>query len=224
MWQTLRAIKKTVWGVPGRFRRLRLKNREFTMVSSNCWGAEVYRYFTLPYTTPFVGMFFYPDDFIELLRDLRGNLAKPLSFARASRHPEAERFRAETHRAYPIGLIGERIEIHFQHYASDEEAREKWTRRLARAKLDDSHLFIQFNERDGCTPEQLAEFDALPYSHKVCFTARAYPRLSSMVQLPEYAGENQVGDGVEAFVHGLRHFDLVKWLDGDQEVYRHGKV
>ncbi len=214
MKKFLKGIKAAIWGIPGRIRRLRLKNRDFTVISNNCWGAEVYQRYSLPYTTPFVGLFIYPEDFLELLQDLRGNLAKPLTFLKESRHPQATEFRRSEGLTYPIGLIGERIEVHFQHYASEQEAREKWTRRLERANLDKDHVFLQFNERDGCTLEQLTEFDVLPYRHKVCFTAHAYPHLRSMVQLPAYADKDQVGDGVQTFNHCLPHFDLLKWLNG----------
>jgi len=51
--------------------RSQLKNRNFTIVSNNCWGGEVYRGFGLPYQTPFVGLFLFPACYIKLLKNLK---------------------------------------------------------------------------------------------------------------------------------------------------------
>lgn len=67
------------------------------------------------------------------------------------------------------------------HYATPEEAREKWTRRCARMNWD--NLLVKFCDQNGATEEQIRTFDQLPYPHKVCFTARAYPGAGSVVPL-----------------------------------------
>ena len=50
--------------------------------------------------------------------------------------------------SYPLALLDD-IEIHFLHYQSESEAREKWQRRLARIHWD--NLYFKFNDNDQCS-------------------------------------------------------------------------
>lgn len=43
----------------GKFRRKKLKDPNVTIISNNCWGGHVYRYFGLPYMSPTIGLYFY---------------------------------------------------------------------------------------------------------------------------------------------------------------------
>ena len=92
-------------------------------------------------------------------------------FVETSRHEIANRFRQGLSYTYPIGSIGNGIEVHFLHYKSAEEAKAKWERRAARVGGDVARLFVKFDDRDGTTPDHLQAFDSLPLEHKVCFHA-----------------------------------------------------
>ncbi|NVO85925.1 DUF1919 domain-containing protein [Hymenobacter terrestris] len=48
----------------------RLINRNFTLFSNDCWGAEVYKYFNLPYNTPFVGLMVMAPCYVQFLQTL----------------------------------------------------------------------------------------------------------------------------------------------------------
>ena len=191
--------------------RSRLHNPAFTIIASNCWGTAVYQDLGLAYTTPFVGLMIYAPDYLRLLSNLRGYMAAPLEFINHSKYDGMSRARAAG-RAYPIGLLGGEVEIHFQHYASTNEAMEKWDRRLARVHWD--NLFYSFTDKDLCTKEMLSTFDQLPYSHKVCFTARNYPDLTSTIWIHECADELYVTDIYTHRELVWRHFDVVDWLNG----------
>jgi uncharacterized protein (DUF1919 family) len=132
---------------------------DLAIISNNCWGADYYRERGLPYNTPTVGLWFYPDDYLALLSDLRRTLARPLTFRSGSSHGP---------RPYPVGLLGD-IEIQFMHYASEDEARAKWERRVARLPANDEDLLIKICDRDGFTAAHLAQFDALPFAQKIGF-------------------------------------------------------
>ena len=113
--------------------------------------------------------------------------------------------------SYPIGVLGDDIEIHFLHYHSEQEAREKWERRVERINWD--RLFISFSERDLCTPQHIAQFDALEFPRKVCFTANEYPDLSSTVWLKNYKGQGEVGDLYRDYKVVMKQFDIARWLN-----------
>lgn len=57
-----------------------LKNRDFTIISNNCWGGHVYRYFNLPYQSPTVGLFIVSKDYIKLLKNFVFYMETPITF------------------------------------------------------------------------------------------------------------------------------------------------
>lgn len=167
--------------LPARQRRKRLKDTRFTILSNNCWGGMIYESYDLPKQTPTVGCFIMPDDYIRFLTRLDDYLRAPLTFI----SPEESRWKKEVcgdkrYGHYPIGNIEitgaggrENIELFFMHFQSSEEAKEKWERRLER--IDREHLLVKFNDQNGCTQKHIEAFEALPFRHKVCFTATPYP-------------------------------------------------
>jgi len=163
--------------------RRTLRNTEVSIVSDNCWGGFMSQYCRLPYRSPFVGLFVPAPDYLRMLRALRAYVEGDFRFV--TRHDSIYRDRLTHVRGeYPVGILspagggGEPVEIHFLHYASPEEAVAKWRKRAAR--LDYDNLLIKLADRDLCTPELIAEFDALDYPSKVCFTSRPVPGTSTV--------------------------------------------
>lgn len=188
--------------------RRRLRNNGVCIIANNCWGGFMYRYFRIPFSSPFIGLFVMAPDYIRILES-PGLLELPLCFIEpsSSRYPDTVRAQ---NRAYPIAVLGDTdIEIHFLHYGDEDEAREKWNRRLGR--IDWDNAIVAFHDGDGFTPELLARFDRLPYRCKVCFTSRPYPGYSSAVYLPEFAGCDRVG---RTWKLSDLHFDLVAAANG----------
>lgn len=169
-------------------RRLALRTRDFTVISNNCFGGFVYQRYGLPYKTPTAGLFFMPDDYLRLLSDPKRYFSAPLCFIDPSIAPHAAYLRAQDAKygTYPVARLGD-VTVYFMHYATEKEAREKWERRAKRICWD--RVLYKFCDQNGATPAQIAAFDALPYAHKVCFCARAYPELASVVVLTRDAGE-----------------------------------
>jgi len=145
----------------------RVTNREFTIISNDCWGAQVYQELDLPYRTPFMGTFLMAPCYLKLLQDLPGYLRSPLHFTPQSRYEFTDcdylLKRNERH-AYPIGLLKDDVEVHFVHYANEQEAREKWNRRLQRTLWDQGQLLIKFsNDRILCREEALSNSMPCPF-------------------------------------------------------------
>jgi uncharacterized protein (DUF1919 family) len=180
---------------------------DFTIVSSNCLGGRIYQRIERPYNTPFVGVFLHAPCYLRLVENLEASLAEPLCFMGESRYESANETCRET--PYPIAQLGD-AEIHFLHYADEEECRSKWTARLARMDFD--RVFLTFTDRDHCTREHLEAFDQLPYANKLCFTAADLPEFDSCVQIPEFANERCVGDLYEHFDLCEKNFDIAGWL------------
>ena len=72
---------------------------------------------------------------------------------------------------YPIGLINNKIEIHFLHYKTEKEAKSKWNRRVKR--INWNNLYIKMDDRDGCTLDIIKRFDQLPFKNKIFFQPKS---------------------------------------------------
>ena len=167
-------------------RRRRIRNRNVSIISNNCWGGFMMKECALPFRTPFVGLFMFDEDYIEMLEHPEV-LQTPLRFIKRSE----SRHKITDPKEYPIAVIGDGLEIHFLHYKSESEAREKWSKRVGR--IDFNNLIVKFGDEDGERPDLLKRFDALPYKCKVAFTGRDYPELHSAVTVPYYLAEGHVG-------------------------------
>lgn len=191
------------------FQKRLLKNDKFTIISNDCWGAEVYRNFNLAYRTPFVGLFLMAPCYIKMLKNLRYYMDKAeLTFVTESKYAERNEDRKAHNKFYPIGLLDNDIEIHFLHYKSDEEARETWTKRKERINWDD--LLIKFDSgKDACTYELMHEFEKLPYRRKLCVGKQEFTGIYSNV-----AFDNWVVDGAKMYRISLEKANIISWLNG----------
>jgi uncharacterized protein (DUF1919 family) len=191
--------------------RKKLARLDFTIVSSNCLGGKIYQLLEIPYNTPFVGLYFFAPCYIQLLQDFSGSLKKEIRFSRKSKYLIANANRILNEKFYPIGLLDD-IEIHFQHYMTEGQCVEKWTERTKKMNWD--NLFFLFTDRDLCTEELIKTFDNLPFTKKVCFTAKDYTHYKSCVHIKEYQEKSYVGDLYNNFSVLGKYFDFASWLSG----------
>lgn len=199
-------VEKTNPYLGGLRRRMGGVNFDFTIISNNCWAGGVYRWFKLPYMTPTAGLYFYAEDYIEFLRNLKENCSKEVVEINLEDSRHRDSLIAKGQQNVPIGKIGN-IEIIFLHYPTFAEAKEKWERRCRRICWD--RLIIKNAEMNGCTPEIIKEFDALPFEKKFIFTTRDYG-IKSQVIFKEYEGSEQVKDDTTLFNKYINLTNLIK--------------
>lgn len=183
----------------------RLQNTSFSLIASNCNGALICHDLGVEFNSPFVNLWIPPDDFVRYLGDIEYYNSCELSFKK------------ESGIDYPVGILGD-IVIYFQHYNTEEEAKQKWEERLKRMNLD--NLFVLFTDRDGCTHQNLKDFDALPYKNKVVFTHKEYDDIKSAFYIKGFESEASVGrcfEFLNAFTGKKRYddFDYVAWFNGE---------
>jgi len=90
---------------------------------------------------------------------------------------------------YPVGRLND-ITVYGEHYSSFDELRNKWNERKKR--INWGNIFVFMIERDGCTYQDLRDFDKLPYKNKVVFTKKRYENIKSSIVLPDsYDEENE---------------------------------
>ena len=164
-----------------------------SIISSNCFAGRIMQDLGMQYNTPTLGLYFFADDYIEFLRNLKYYLTEAkLEFLDQSRYPLANERRKKWSHWYPIGLLGGKVEIQFLHYHSETEAAEKWYRRAARVNWD--KLFIIGMEQNLCTEDCIRAFDKLNFERKLFFSSKDLPDLKSNCFLELFAEQGEVGD------------------------------
>lgn len=159
-------MKRYCRRVLGRIRRIGLKNRDFTIISNNCTGGYIYQHFGLRYNTPTAGLFFSTKDFVKFCKDIKHYLDCEIKFEELSCSK-----RDSEERKYPVGMLDD-IKIHFLHYKSKEEARDKWERRVARINL--KNLCFMYCEQADCESKDLEDYCKIQDSNSICFVYNNY--------------------------------------------------
>lgn len=185
-----------------------LIDSNISVVSSNCFAGRIMQDLGLQYNSPTLGLYFFYPDYIEFLQNLRYYLTKAkIVFVEHSKYPIGDERRLKWSHWYPIGLLDGKIEIHFLHYHSEEEAAEKWYRRAARVNFD--NLFIIGMDQNLCSESDVKAFDELPFKKKIMFSRFNLP-LKSNEYMPEFANMDSVGDpyrkGYIFYKHLINHF------------------
>jgi uncharacterized protein (DUF1919 family) len=93
----------------------------FSIISDDCWGGQIYRQLRLPYTTPTVGLWIHPRDYLVYIEQFERINQSELTFLHSDKD-------------YPVAILSG-LEIHFMHFNSEQEARDKFYRRMQRQDL-----------------------------------------------------------------------------------------
>ena len=91
------------------------------------------------------------------------------------------------------------------------------------------NVFFLFSDRDGCTYDDLKEFDALPYRNKAVFCHKEYPDIKSAVYIRGFENKDCIGNCAKyrskfSIKKYYDDFDFVSWFNGNtniKELYRH---
>ena len=161
----------------GRYRRKKLVDSNVTIISNNCWGGHVYRYFGIKYLSPTIGLYFFSEDYIKLCKNIRYYMNQELKFVEINQCKYANILR-ERNASCPIGMLDD-IYIIFHHYKTKEEAYKKWHRRKKR--INYNNLVFKFSEQNNCSEKDILEFDKLNYDKKVVFTVKDYQINSQII-------------------------------------------
>lgn len=165
-------------------RRLRLRNRDFSLISNNCIAGIIYHDLGLPFRTPTINLFFENDDFFHFADNLEYYLNCRIE---------------EVHKAgisYPLGLLRrgeETVTVHFMHYDSFQQAAAKWAERAARIHWDNLYVIFEYPAIDATDEQQLTvkkQFDAIPCSRKVMLTKKHSPLSGTDVRRLDFYEQN----------------------------------
>ncbi len=155
-----------------------IKNKDFSIISNNCWAGRAYQYLDLPYLSPTAGLYFFASDYIKFVSDLHRYLNMPLRFISPEKSKYYEELKRRNQLDKPIGILDD-VEIVFLHYKTREEAEEKWNRRKARVNYD--NIILKFSYMNLCCDKDIQEFCELPFENKFVFTVNEKQKFPSEV-------------------------------------------
>ncbi len=153
----------------------RLTNTHFSVISQNCIGGVFYHDMGLRFTSPTIDLYFSCPDFIKFVLDLDHYLTQELSVSWGEE--------------YPIGSLDD-ITIHFMHYETCSEAKEKWDKRKKR--IDRDAILILCTDMEGFDEAAYEQWKKIPYP-KVLFSAEDR-KAPDVVFYPEFKQDGRVSD------------------------------
>lgn len=86
-------------------RYLKLKKSHISIIANMCWGGVTYHYFYLPFYSPFINMFLWRNEYLEMLKNLKETLASPLKY-------ERDDFEQNMKREFPVFSTGGGTIVH----------------------------------------------------------------------------------------------------------------
>lgn len=185
----------------------RLKNRDFSLISNNCCGGIIYHDLGLRFLSPTINLFIKLNEYLLFLENFNECLAADIIDAGGVE--------------YPVGKIilksGETVELHFMHYRTFEEAKNKFVERSKRINRD--NLFVFLEAGIETTDDIVERFDALPFKNKVIITNKEYPDISDSLFIDIYGEDYKYGKmvvkipGTFKSMRYLDLFDYIKWLN-----------
>lgn len=199
-------FKKEYIKLTAPIRKKRLSKTEFTIISNNCWAGDVYRYFDLPYQTPTVGLYFWSEDYIKFLSNLKYYLNCPLSFISLGESKYKD-ILLERNQSEKILARLDDVELVFLHYSSKEEAQEKWMRRAQRVNFD--NLIVKFSRQNCFEDKHLQEFTNLDFSKKIFFDNRKNEAPFS-IYIKGFENEEYLPDDITTY---RKYVNITKWLN-----------
>lgn len=166
-----------------------IRSRNFSIISNNCWGGYVYKYFNMQFLTPTIGLYLFPDDYLKFISRLKYYLSLELVFISADESKFKDELYNRNHIQVPIGVLDD-IEIIFLHYKTEYEAEEKWNRRKTRINWD--NLYFKFSKMNGCTENHMEIFSKMPYKNKILLSNRKKTKYSCEYYFKGVSENNQL--------------------------------
>lgn len=212
-------INGSVFGIPNFdfLKYISLIENPITIISDDCFGANIYHYLGLEFTSPFILFYFDDNDYIKLLKNLDYYLEQQLCIEQDSDISTNN---------FPIGSLGyneSKILLYFNHYNSFEQAKDAWERRVKR--INKNNIFIKMTIPNDDIARQ---FDELPYTNKVGFYYKQYNG-DSIKYVPRYnwrtiVKPNIFGYNFKNYIRNMKHLtescDALKMLLGEKDFMR----
>lgn len=207
MKEFLKKIRLKINKIGSSSRRKKLKCKNPTIISNNCWGGIIYQYLGLKYFSPTIGLYFEAPEYIKFLKNFDYYIEQEFHFIKC----EDSKYKAEIekrgHHDSIIGVLDD-VEIVFLHYHSEKEVIDKWKKRVKR--INKNCILYKFNNQNDCTDELIKEFDSLPLKNKVCFTTKKYENCSSVIQ---FKSQKKLDCVKKDYYVSHKYYDIIRKIN-----------
>lgn len=197
----LKCYKKTI----GVINNSRIRNKDVTVISNNCWAGIYYRNNNLEYLSPTLGLFFMAEEYIKFIYNIKYYIEQDIEFISLDESKYKEYLKKLNYNS-PIGKIKD-VEIMFLHYENKEEARKKWNRRKQRINWD--KIVYKFSDQNMCTYKHLKKFQEFEAKNKICFTTRKYEDIDS-IQIKDFEKCENVSDDIKKY---KKYINIYKYIN-----------
>jgi len=176
-----------------------LFNWPITIISDDCWAGQLYKLFDIPFSSPTIGLWIEPGEYLSFVEHITSPDAFVLTFDEI----------AEQRFGYPVGQTPYAT-IHFMHYKTSRSAQEAFQRRATRINWKRFFVKIDFG-KPGYTETDVMKWDELALENSVAFCP--YDRTSGPLRPHRgIAIHGWVLDGARMFIVSTRFFSIFDWL------------
>lgn len=187
-------------------RNKKLKNKNVTIISNNCFGGITYEYLNLPFNSPTIGLYFFAPEYIKFINNIKYYTSLPLEQLKYSNSKYNKYLNKYEQENVVLGKLDD-VEIVFLHYKSFEEAKTKWEKRCKRINFD--KIIYKFNDQNLCTKKELDDFNDFKGKNKICFTSKKYD-YNGFIWMKKYKKNECVKEDAFYYHHYL---DIVKYIN-----------
>ena len=184
----------------------KINHHDFSLISDNCWGRELYTFLELPYATPTVGIGI-GKDFLDFIENLNKEYAYDVKELDKKHCDPALKL------IYPVGTTPY-AKIHFLHYEKFDVAQRLF--RMRYKKINPNRIFykIDFDFFNKHTAEDIKRWNKMKLPNSVAFysddTTKFY---SGKIHNGVYIKKKHFTDNNYIFGYTQKYFDYIFWLN-----------
>lgn len=193
------------------YRRKKLKIKNLTIISNNCWAGIVSQYLGIKYYTPTIGLYFFSEEYIKFLERFDYYIKQKLEIIDTKDSKYYDEMIKKNHKNAIVGKLDD-VEIVFLHMKTGKEAIEKWNKRVKR--INKGNIIFKFCEQNECSSEHIKRFENLPFKNKICFTTKEYPGYKSVIWFKDQFKNEEV---VRDYYESHKYLNIIDYINNMEE-------
>ena len=193
------------------YRRKKLKIKNLTIISNNCWAGIVSQYLGIKYYTPTIGLYFFSEEYMKFLERFDYYIKQKLEIIDTKDSKYYDEMIKKNHKNAIVGKLDD-VEIVFLHMKTGKEAIEKWNKRIKR--INKGNIIFKFCEQNECSSEHIKRFENLPFKNKICFTTKEYPGYKSVIWFKDQVKNEEV---VRDYYESHKYLNIIDYINNMKE-------
>ena len=181
------------------YRRKKLKIKNPTIISNNCWAGIVSQYLGIKYYTPTIGLYFFSEEYIKFLERFDYYIKQKLEIIDTKDSKYYDEMIKKNHQNAIVGKLDD-VEIVFLHMKTGKEAIEKWNKRVKR--INRRNIIFKFCEQN------------VPFKNKICFTTKEYPEYKSVIWFKDQVKNEEV---VRDYYESHKYLNIIDYINNMEE-------